>query len=93
VLAADERAHGILEVAVPYQGLTPHRWSVEASSAGVRVAGTKRYPATAGVGAGGYELFHLELGDNKDTVLTFKLQAPWDRNPARTRKLIVQRRG
>lgn len=83
-MARPERGETIL-VALPYEGLTPHRWTLRPSPSAV-VAGHRRVAATSGaVGAGGHEEIRVGIEGPADE-LVFDLVAPRGA-PVMTRRL------
>ncbi len=83
-VARPERGETIL-VALPYEGLTPHRWTLRPTPSAV-VAGRRRVAASSGgVGAGGHEEIQVEIRGVADT-LVFDLVAPRG-VPVMTRRL------
>lgn len=65
---------GVVEVALPYRGLTPNRWTCRALSGCTLVESRRRPPLEGSPGAGGYEAVRLELdGPDSPAMVVFAL--------------------
>lgn len=78
-------AGGELLVALPYPGLTPHRWSLRTTAAATVVASRRIAATTGAAGAGGHQEITLHLAAPPEE-LVFDLAVGTD-PPAFSRRL------
>ena len=81
-----------LTVLVPYEGLTPHRWTATLGDGLTEMSSNHVAPSARGVGQGGVQRIRLALGPFEETEARFELRAPWDKEPAEIRILRLRRR-